>query len=240
MGEMFVETVGLPLGAAFPTASYNKVHSLVVRRGRFGKRLATQWHASWNGVAFRYAALKTHDQAFRDSVSRSGTAPGGEERALQERELFGFFCNAAALFECFGYATYVVLAGCHVPTFTLRTFREQKRVDLPRLLPALRRQLPNDRLTNGIGRLMRSNTLAEIQDVRNYLAHRSAPPRRVFLGTAPDGRPAEWNLRIHGRRNIPVNASTTDDRMQWCSAMLSLVTGRLEAFSEARLPRRRP
>jgi len=237
MGEKEVITVGLRLGPKFPTHPYNLVHSHVVFRGRFGKLHSRQWQASWNAVAFRYDALTRHDREFRRLLRNSHPSDLHAHRSAQEQELFGFFATASALFECFGYATYTVLAGSRTPGFRLRTLQDQRRVDLIRLLPALRMALPRHPLTTAFSRLLRSKAFKETQDIRNYLSHRTAPTRALSRGVG-DGeyRADQWNLRPHGRAKIPLEPATTASRVVWCSEMLTLLTVRLEKYVDDRLP----
>lgn len=221
----------------FPTDAYNRAHDLVTRRGRFRKRLAGQWRAAWNAVAFRYDAMVAHDAAFR---STQGSPETPENRSYQERELLAFFVNASSLFECCGYATHVLLVGCGVSGFRLSTHRDQQRVDLQRILRPLRGARPKDRLTTGYGRLMRARKFREIQEIRNYLSHRSTPPRAIYLSVGT-GRtsPDLWRLGIHGWPDIPIEAATTADRLAWCSDMLTLLITRILEFADRELPVRR-
>lgn len=241
MGEQEVITVGLRLGPKFPTHAYNLVHTHVVFRGRFGKLHSRQWQASWNAVAFRYDALRRHDREFRRLLTDTHPVDPHAHRSAQEQELFGFFATASALFECFGYAAYTFLAGTRIPGFRLRTLQDQRRVDLrTRLLPALRTALPAHPLTTGFSRLLRSKAFGEIQDIRNYLSHRTAPTRAIHLGVGDvEYRADQWNLRPHGRANIPVEPGTTASRVVWCSEMLTLLTVRLERYADNRLPPQR-
>jgi hypothetical protein len=221
----------------FPTDAYNRVHELVNGRGRFGKRLDSQWRASWNAVALRYDSLLAHDVAFRKAYASPSTP---ENRSLQERELFGFFASGSSLFECCGYATHALLAGCHVPSFRLLTYREQRRVDLPRLLPSLRLARPRSRLTTGYGRLLTARKFREMQEIRNYLSHRSNPPRTIHLSAGGGTtQPDRWRLGIHGWPDIAVEAATTSDRLTWSADMLTMLVTRMRDFAEHELPVRR-
>lgn len=233
MGDQEVITVGLRLGTAFPTHAYNSIHNHVIFRGRFGKVHSRQWQGSWNAVAFRFDALLRHDREFRRLLADPQPTQPHEHRSAQEQELFAFFATASALFECLGYATFTLLAGNRAPGFTLRTLRDQRRVDLKtRLLPSLRETLPGHPLTTGFSRLLRSRSFNEIQDIRNYLSHRTAPTRAIYRGIGEPDRPDQWNLKPHGRPNIAIEPTTTSSRVDWCGEMLALLMPRLEKYAD--------
>jgi hypothetical protein len=222
MGDSEVITVGLQLGARFPTDWYNRIHEQVVLNGHLDPRLNHQWSAAWNGVAFRFDAMRSHDQAFGELIAKHGVSPAHVQRSHQERELFAFFASASSLFETFAYASWVLMAAAKVDGFALETYQDQSRVQFSRLVDKLGAALPDDPFSKALAEISDSASFMELQSIRNYLIHRSTPTRAIGfeVGEGATGT-AKWNVHIHGGDDISIESSTTGERLAWSADALA-------------------
>jgi hypothetical protein len=101
-------------------------------------------------------------------------------------------------------------------------------VDFNKTSDALDRALTRDPVAKAFRRVRRSRSFKELSTVRNYLNHRSAPPRHMYLTTGDGAPPDLWRMRLHGMANIPLEPDTTGHRRQSMSESLALLMSRLE------------
>ena len=145
------------------------------------------WHtyaSAWNGVAFRLRATFDYHEEFAQSVAKT-SAPGGNERYIQERALFGCVLSALSSVECFFMATFG-LGAALAPRFIV--LNESKHlIEYPKSIAlCYMAWLPTSPFAKLLNDIARSSQLQALEELRNSLAHRGILPRQHYFSTNRD------------------------------------------------------
>lgn len=211
----------------FPTETYNKVHSCLVK---YKDTHPAQWRSfglGWNGIAYRYRALVEYDEQFTTSVKISNSPPH-EERYKQEKALFGFFVNTVSAIECFFYSAYCMASILKPDVFPLSKSKDLKFYP-QHVASKFKVTFSEDCLSIKMEQCLNESTYKGMRDMRDVLTHRGMPPRAFYRGGDRNGMatmPAnikepsdQWQF------DLPVNAQTTVSRRQWlCDALKGLIS----------------
>jgi len=223
MADHPLVTTGLIMPKDFATAPYTAVHS------RVGSLIDAQplawplYAGAWNAVSYRFQACADHDEAFTASVERAGGSPPSSERYVQERELFNFFVNGLATMESLCFGLFAIGSMLALPDFPIATPKDLRRITPEWTAKAYASAFPGEQITNALGQLIGEQCFIKWNEVRNVLAHRSAPGRAHFRASAvsipsgdasaavntPSDPPSTW---LNG---IPIDANTTSVRRAW-------------------------
>lgn len=243
MTDQTLVTTGLIMPKDFATAPYTAVHS------RAGPLIDAQPHAwplyagAWNAVSYRFHACADHDEVFTASVERAGGSPPSSERYVQERELFNFFVNGLATMEslCFGlFAIGFMLA---LPDFPIATPKDLQRITPESTAKAYASAFPGEKITDALGQLTGDQSFIKWKEVRNVLAHRSAPRRahsRTIAVSIPSGdAPATVNTPSDPPptwlNGVLIDVNTTSARRAWLADVTHKILEAAATFVAARL-----
>lgn len=221
-----VSTVGLEAPQDFPTSAYESVHRRVCAHVKDGSSAWFEYAGAWNGVIYRFLSLAEHDLSFTDSFRRFGDSPSPPERYRQERELFGFFLNGLACVESFAYGLFAIGSLVDPGAFPINKPDDLRSINLNRTQVNFTAVFPEERITATLGQLRGSSELHAWKDIRNILAHRSAPGRSIYTS----GEPAVW------RAGPVLDLSTTGSRRAWLAQVLSALLGDADAFVQKVFP----
>lgn len=164
-----------------------------------------QFGTAWNALGYRARSAETHASAFA-SLFTAEPAASVDDRLGQERELFGFIMNAAALADVLAFASYLIALaarGLPLDDAALKKLIGQTWNDTRAHAPALADHLELDR---------KSPVGQALFDDRNTLVHRGCFRRShsLMLGsggtsrtTIPSNPKASPSLQISDRELGP-------------------------------------
>jgi hypothetical protein len=234
-----LKTVGIVMPADLAVAPYEAIFERVTDNQR-GPRHARgeptsaweQFAAAWNGLAWRYSTCAAHDEAFTRSIGRHGDPTPAAERYIQERELFGFFVTGLATIESFCYGMYFVGS-----LLDAGNFRTSKPGHLKAICPkstacAFSKAFSGDSFADLLSRLTDLDDFREWNDIRNVLAHRCAPPRRLFRDVGATERVPRAPIWLPG---ITLDQQTTVRKRSWLAATMRELLESAERFTASRL-----
>jgi hypothetical protein len=159
----------------------------------------------------RLADAKTHAAAWRSLY-----APGRVD------PLFGFFTNALAALESFGYAAYVA-AALVVPDVFPSDEKSLRKVALPSVEKGFEKRFGGHELTACLRRLTVSDDYNHLARIRNVLAHRVYPA--TLLGLGDIDRDTLWASRAHLGSDVLLTPESLDAVYSWVVATVTeLVT----------------
>jgi hypothetical protein len=225
-----VSTTGLEMPPDFPIAPYEAIFEIVHPYAASDANAYGEFGTGWNALAWRYAAVADHDEAFTESLRIHGGAPQAPARYRQEDQLFTFFAAGISALETFAYGTWAVAWATPNPAFALSTSSEQRRVSLRSLCERVEQHHAAEQLAVALRRTVDSAEFIEWTDVRNALTHRGGPGRHHALHLPGDVRSSAW-----GR--IELNEQTTASRRVWLSRTLNDLLTATETFARDRLQR---
>jgi hypothetical protein len=226
-------TLDLDVPDDFPADAYDKVVSLhnSIPYGtgvEWRKEPVEQLRSGWLAVAFRFLAMTSWDEEWRQSVAIQGVAPPMPVRVTQESSLFAFFASACAVLEsaCYAVNAARVLVVGEIGGLSPA---HQRLVDPGRTADLLRRSFPEDPLTRELRAMLQSDDYRRLGQIRNVLSHRTAPPRTILIGVRANSGdvPADWGLDIHGYERESLNDETTGSPRRWVGNELGRIS---EAF----------
>lgn len=243
MPDQPLVTTGLIMPEDFATAPYTAVHS------RVGPLIDAQplawplYAGAWNAVSYRFRACADHDEAFTASVERAGGSPPLSERYVQERELFNFFVNGLATMESFCFGLFAIGSMVALPDFPIATPKDEQRITPESTAKAYASAFPGEKITDALMKLIRDQSFIKWKEVRNVLAHRSAPQRahsRTIAVSIPSGDastpvntpidpPPTW---LNG---ISIDVNTTSARRAWLAGVIHEILEAAATFVAARL-----
>lgn len=211
----------------FPSEPYDEVSRRVGSFSTHTPATLSHFAGAWNAVAYRYSACADYDVAFTDSIRCYGDAPPPQERNLQERCLFGFFVSGLAALESIYYGLFAVGALLNPAHFPLSTDNEMRAVNPRSTADHYFRVFPSEGITNVLLQLEQSQEFKDWREIRNILAHRTAPGRIIHASTTGIDSPALW------RTGIPLDTNTTTSRRTWLAAKLTLLITEANAFTQS-------
>jgi hypothetical protein len=229
-GTRIVTTVGLEMPLDFPTGLYNSIHSrLHAARGQ-RQSFWRDYAPSWNAVAYRYRACADLAEEFSQSVNQHGDGPAQPERYLQDRALFGFFVNALSTLEALAFALYAIGHTVRAGAFRLTTERHRRNVSPERTAAVFAKAFPTDPLAQALVATLSSPERRTLEKVRNVLAHRGQPGRRMFLSTGTSTQqPAGWI------RGLTIHPSMVERKRLWLARRLRVIMSTTDRFVSANL-----
>lgn len=223
-------TNGLIPADDFPAASYETVHTVVVR-ARSNDPLYHHYAGAWNALAYRYSEMADRGDEFTSLLDRFGSTPEPSQRYEQERAVFDFFSSAFSVLEATFYALYTFGAFLGQASFNLSTERDQQRVTPTRTKEAVAAAFPTDPIVGALDKLFADPRYQRLREIRNVLTHRAAPGRKIFVSLGDEGEPAvEWKLN-----NIPFDSSLVANSRRDLSELLADLLAAISDFVRRRL-----
>ena len=220
-----LSTVGLVMPGDFPVLPYEGIHRRVTAKKQAYPNAWAQYAGAWNAVAYRFLSCADHDKAFTESVRRFGDAPLQPERYAQERELFGFFVTGLATIESFCYGLYAIASMVDSRNFPLVTQKDMRSVNRESTTKRFKRTFPSDNITHVLDQTVSTQEFKDWKEIRNILAHRSAPPRHFFASTAGKARAALW---LNG---IQIDENITASWRKWLATTMSVLLEATDDFT---------
>jgi hypothetical protein len=214
----------------FPTQLYSSIHSRIQAARAKRPRFWRDYGPSWNAVAYRYRACVDLEAEFSASVTRHGDAPPQPERYLQDRALFGFFVHALSTLEALSFALYALGHTVRPAAFRLRNEQDRRNVTLERTAAAFARAFPAEPLAEALRRTVASPDRRTIKRVRDILAHRGQPGRRMFFSTsASSQQPARWI------RGLTIRPAMLEAKRRWLGRRLRVIMTDADTFAATHL-----
>jgi len=249
-------TDGLNIPDDFSVENYNKVHDCLVNlRNDNNIDKIGFFLDSWKGFLYRFLACTEHDAKYR-SMSPAKLIYTFQERYEVERELFNFLFNGLAAIECLFCALYVSGAIIEIAqegqsTNNIFTMYEEK--DISNITPKntvkkFNSKFPNKFITEKLNNLVsepltdelvtdQASTIGDAKQynewikIRNILAHRAQPSRKVPLSATgkdnPEIVPDSWNLKKitrEGVKNLPkieITDTFTASKREWLTRIIN-------------------
>jgi hypothetical protein len=218
----------------FDTVSYEAVHSRAATRKESSPESYSQFAGAWRAVAYRFKSCTEHDLAFTESIQRTGDAPPSPERYIQERELFCFFVAGLAVIESFYYGMFAVASMLDSTSFPVATPGDLRFITPKKTAERFADRFREERLTAALDRTINSNAYREWKDVRNILAHRTAPGRIIYASVGSTKRPpqpAQWKIGT----GMQLDESTTSSRRKWLAETVGTLLREADGFTASRL-----
>lgn len=208
-------TIGLEMPDDFPSKPYNEIHQLIQRIERDSHpHFWDNYGRAWNTLARRFLACSESDEQFRASLKRAGTAPQPEERNIQEKVLFHFFCDGFSAIECLCYALFTMGNHLRSDDFPLQTPRQLKNIYPHTTRQTYEKAFRGEPITRGLTSLCVSTEFVQWKEIRNVLSHRGQPGRLIIAGDNPE-HDAIWHVW-----DVPIGEKTTTTRREWLSDTL--------------------
>jgi hypothetical protein len=221
-----LRTVGIEMPEGFPSQLVWRAHERVTAAAKDAHPTAWgEFAGGWNGLAHRLRACSDYSEAFARSLREHGPAPEHEERHLQERALLGFFVSGLSALESHGYGLNA-LGWMLRPSdagFRMESDDDRKRVTLACTRQLFRTHFREAAITARLGEVLDSEEFDSWSQVRNVLAHRSAPARMFAPG---EERPSGvWS-------DTPLEPKLTEDRLGWLTNVVAVLLTAAGEFVE--------
>jgi hypothetical protein len=195
-----------------------------------------EFGGGWRAVDIRFRTCCEHDRDFTDEIRRNS------DHYVQEQELFGFFTTGLAAVESFFYAMYAfgwMLNRGKDGAFDLIDGREND-VTPETTRKAFRKEYgTSDPIVIAQESVLTDTSWTEWKTIRNVLAHRTVPPRRLHISASdggtiapPDHFRQESRLKVLG----PLDESTTRKRREWLAKTLERLLKTAESFAQEHVP----
>jgi hypothetical protein len=222
-----VSTTGLAMPPEFPFEEYQAVNS---KLGSYAsnKQVYDEFIGAWNAITYRFLAFAQADERFTASIARHGAGPPAEERYRQERDLFEFFSNGFSTFESFFYGVFAAGALLRAQQFPIITPQDRRRITSASTLAGYCAAFPRDSFTNQLANMTTDALYLEIREIRNILAHRSAPGRTLHVAIGDDPAPDQWKLA-----DIVLDNMTTSVRRKKACQVFAAAMESFQRFCES-------
>jgi hypothetical protein len=234
------KTIGIDMPGDFPTIAYDAVN---IRLGPYqpgNPQVWTEYAGGWNAIAFRFATTTAADNRFTASIKHF-PQPSFDEYHVQEEALFHFFVTGLAVIESFFYALFA-LGALRQPT----NFPMSTADDLRAIAPVLTKRKFATHFAGTPIEAVLSDLLADPIykswcDIRNVLAHRTAPPRHHFMvltvgGGSGTSQVGSTTWQVTGGRGLVLNDQTTSDKRTWLAAQVARCILATESFVTINFP----
>lgn len=218
---------GLKISPDFPDSSYESTRNQVASKLQNPSHLLDQFLGAWNAVLYRFLACAEHDDQFIVSIQRAGNSPQTVERYNQERELFNFFVNGLATIESLCYGLFAIGSALDVAKFPITSTEDMQAINPQKTAKQFQAAYPSEKLSVAIKAVVDSNEYKEWKDIRNVLAHRSAPGRIFHASSGGRGDDTFWKLN-----NVRIDENTTATRRVWLASSVGKVLSEAEDFSK--------
>jgi hypothetical protein len=229
------QTIGIDMPHDFPTSAYNAVN---VKLGPERPRDPDVWGeygAGWNAVASRFKMVADADDRFTRLIRQN---PSHNDIQAQQEALFTFFVGGYAVIESYAYATYAIGALIRPTDFPMLTDNDLRSISPISTQRKYAAHFVGTSIDLELTSFIEPNVDPAFQEwglIRNVLAHRIAPSRRIHVsiheGPRPDTtpvRPTEW--KIMG--GLVLNERTTSDRRAWLAKTLVRLVNAADAFAQ--------
>ncbi|MBL8156368.1 MAG: hypothetical protein JNM70_19465 [Anaerolineae bacterium] len=221
-------TSGILVPEDFDHVSYDSINTRIASSHN---QPSVEWHqfvAAWKAVLFRYRECTEHSETFIHAIRAEHTF---ENKYVQDRELFGFFVSGLSAIESFHYALFAVgtlLRG----NGDFRIVNEKERRLINPELTAEKYQaiFPAENLTQLMNELVHSSEYANWSSIRNFLIHRAAFSRTVFLNVNAGTQYQPPQQEIRQGLIIVFEENTTAARRKWLSDTLNLLIAETSRF----------
>lgn len=214
----------------FPIDSYESIHKEISSK----KASDSNYHhfsGSWNALTYRYQSMIDHGEAFKESLKQYGTAPEPSQRYQQEKNLFDFFNSCFSCFESLFYAFYVTGHFISPNDFELSTPRHLQNITPNKTKGLFETTFSSENIINDFDNIFNDPNYQKIREIRNILAHRTAPGRTVYVSIGSEEAPTtEWKLN-----NIPLTESLIDDSQKNVSDFLNILLNSFDTFIKSNL-----
>ncbi len=221
---------GLVMPIDFPTAPFVKIHARLVAKVDAQGILYREHAGAWSAVSYRFLAATHYSDDFTDSITRSAGSSSVDERYRQERDLFGFFTNGLSSLEGAFYGLFAIGALLSPAAFPMMTANEQQAVTPARTRTGYEKAFFGDPIINVFDALLVDKSYLQLKDIRNVLAHRSAPGRQIYVSVGDsEPLPEEWKLL-----NISLDEKLTVSRRGELARLLNTILQAAQIFVEAR------
>jgi hypothetical protein len=195
-----------------------------------------EFASAWEAVKVRYRTCCEHDQTFTHSIK--GTSH--EDIYVQERELFGFFTTGLAAIESFFYALYAFGWMLKPSRFDL-IVSDQKKVASHTTRDAFRKEYGTaDPLVDALESVLKDPSWKEWNIIRNVLAHRGAPGRKLHVGISIGAAPQpKTDFLLQESRLMQLGSldeKTTRTRREWLEATLITLLKATKLFATKQVP----
>lgn len=226
-----LSTTELVMPADFAVVPYEAVSKRIESRNT-NDPAWVEYAGAWNAVRYRFHACVTHEEAFTRSIKQAGDAPPQPERYVQERELFNFFVNGLATIESLCYGLYTLGAIVDGASFPMQ---KPYAITPQSTRKKFAARFPGEAVAGALARLVDDPQFIAWNNIRNVLAHRSAPGRTIFasVGSVPtDPTPAEWK-----GMNMVLDPQALAARREWLAATIRDLLIDADAFTSRHLPK---
>ena len=217
---------GLIMPPDFDSVAFDNIHRHLCRyKSKFSNNSWEQYGGAWNAVAYRYYTCAEHDAEFTTLIKSLGVTPSLKDRYLQERELFGFFVTGLSTIESLCYGLFAIASNINAKEFAFKNVSDYRRVNPENTCKSFKNAFPNDAISRTLNMLIASQQFKDWKEIRNVLAHRTAPGRIVDLTTNTPTQPAYWKI------GIALDDTTTSTRRFWLSNSINAVLGETDSFT---------
>jgi hypothetical protein len=223
----------------FPLVDYNAVYACLKLRSALYWTAFEHFQASWQAVSYRFLAVDECDLEFTASVGVAGpwSLSNPQQHYIQERSLFGFFVSGLAALESFAFAAYMVGAMKKGTDFPIATLKDLKHIEIKSTQQNYAKAFPQIRLTDELGKLLTDPKFKEWEDLRNVLAQRVVPVRRIRLtvdSRTQIARDITEFWKTDPSTELAIDGQTTTVRRAWLADILSTLIPALHEFIQTR------
>jgi hypothetical protein len=205
--------LGMKMPSDFPTEKFDHISIQVNKLYSRNPDEVREMMRAWKGVAHRFLTLSDYDEEYTKLMKNTGVNLSTEDQYLQDKYLYCFFVNGLSTVETLIYALFALGAFVMPNEFSLAN---QQNIKPPTTKQKYNRFFSQESISNLLNNLLSSTEYKELKDVRNYIAHRKAASRVIYMSPPENNTPPDkW-------KNIPLNENTTQFRRTWMSQQLSL------------------
>ena len=225
-----LSTNGLVMPTDFPRAPYEKIHATLAAKADSQGIYYREHAGAWNAVSYRFLAATHYSEDFTSTIIKHKGSASTEVRYQQERALFGFFTNALSALEAAFYGIYAIGGLVKPGCFPFTSAKEQQAVNPASTRTIYDKVFPSDPIISVFDRVLKDGAYQELKQIRNILAHRSAPGRQIYLQLGnSEPIPEEWKLL-----NIPLDDKLTAIRRAALAQLLAELLQGAQVFADAR------
>jgi len=203
-----LSTIGLVMPGDFAVVPYEAIHSRVVAKKEAYRHSWAQYASAWNALAYRFLSCATHDREFTQSIKRAGSSPPQPERYIQERALFSFFVTGLAAIESLCYGLFAIGSMLNAQNFSITTPQDMRLITPRKTARQFAAAFPKEHIAAALQQMRNAQDFRDWKEIRNILAHRSAPGRLFHEGGPHHGE----TLWVKG---IQIDENTMASRRQW-------------------------